>query len=105
MSIITITDENGSRVIDMAPVDELVRRVSSRQDRDTPRELELLRELGRDQLQYAMIELMGLLRREQGLTQFLYTAKGQEHIADVTELKQAAVDAGFELWPECPAGL
>jgi hypothetical protein len=88
----------------MAPVDELVRRVSSNMARNTGREMELVQSFSKDQLQYALIELMGLLRREQGLTKFLYSGDGRKHVAEIAELKQAAKAAGFDLWPECPAG-
>lgn len=104
MSLITITDKDGARFIDMAPVEELIRRMGSGQGRDTVRELELVKSFGRDQLQYALIELMGLLRREQGLTTFLYSDAGRKHVDEIADLKRAAREAGFELWPDCRAG-
>ena len=50
------------------------------------------------------VELMALLRREQGLTEFLYSSAGRKHVSEIAELKAAAKAVGFELWPECPAG-
>jgi hypothetical protein len=97
MTVLQITDESGTRIVDYTPVTEYVKAV---EDGDTVREMELLKTLSDEQKAYALTEIAGKLRDARRLVDFLHTEKGQKAVGDVRALKALAKEAGVEIWPE-----
>lgn len=86
-------------ITDLGPVEELMGIAEGKFD---PKEMDLIRGMGKRQLQYAITELLGRYRSSGGMIRHLHTSKGQEAVSTLRHLKKACDEQGIELWEDWP---
>ena len=107
MDYLVKTFPDGTKVqIDMDPVNDYIRMIrGSLLDRypssDEPlEELRILKGLEKNQLEFVVVELAGMLRSQAGRANYLCSKAGVKKLQELHELRDQAIASGEDLWSE-----
>lgn len=103
-SWIEITDDKGTRIVDMDPVesyaDNLRATIQQRRFFKVPTRAEALRKMSQEQLVYLASTLTCMVEEYAWLYDGSFSKEHAELVDKLREVKKAADESGLELWPE-----
>jgi len=104
VSILQITDENGTRIVDMAPVEQYERGldadIQARRFFKNPQRISALRDMTQEQLMHLASILTSKVEEYARLYDGSFSAEHVDLIQKLRGMREAAQAVGEDLWPE-----